>query len=76
MALRVPIRLNDCYVSLGDEHLLFPDVSNYLNLNEVLAVYPSGIATHDSFQYNGFQWYLLKRCAGGGGGSPNLHRCS
>ncbi|EFJ51369.1 hypothetical protein VOLCADRAFT_120451 [Volvox carteri f. nagariensis] len=60
-ALRIPVRIADSYVRPGDEQRLFPNVPEYLCLEDILSAWPRGLITHEKFLHKGTFWRLMKR---------------
>jgi hypothetical protein len=63
--LRIPVKVSESYVRSGDEQKLFPNITSFLNCHEVLDSWPTGVITHELFTYQGLNWRLHSRRAGG-----------
>ncbi|KAG2433315.1 hypothetical protein HXX76_008381 [Chlamydomonas incerta] len=62
----VPIKVSESYVRPGLEARLFPDHPHFLSLDDVYAVFPSGVINQKSFSHSGYSWKLVSRLMANG----------
>ncbi|PNW77991.1 hypothetical protein CHLRE_10g459950v5 [Chlamydomonas reinhardtii] len=62
----IPIKVSESYVRPGLEARLFPDHPHFLSLDDVYAVFPSGVINQKSFSHSGYTWKLVNRLMANG----------